>query len=242
MQSWLNLFAHNHPAAGTATGIDGIFGPGTAHAVTNFQAANQLDTSGIVDAALFGLLCGPINEAFSATSPGTGLRQIIVDIAQAHLAQRPFELVINGQSNSGPWVRSYMGGNEGTAWFWCMGFAQTILDQAASQQGKDFRNLMPLSFSCDEVGNHGKHSGALIDSGDIRNNPGLVHPGDLFLLRRPISGWHHTGVIAAVGDTFFETLEGNTNTDGSPNGDGVYKRTRSFQNQLLDVFSIQTLV
>ncbi|XHR97653.1 hypothetical protein ACFJIV_13940 [Mucilaginibacter sp. UC70_90] len=40
----------------------------------------------------------------------------------------------------------------------------------------------------------------------------------------------------------FDTIEGNTNTDGSSNGNGVYKRVRNFQTSKLDVFSIQPLV
>lgn len=56
VQSWLNLYAMVNPAAGTATGIDGDFGPATEAAVKNFQKNKQLPQTGIVDAGLFTVL------------------------------------------------------------------------------------------------------------------------------------------------------------------------------------------
>ncbi|WDF54280.1 peptidoglycan-binding protein [Mucilaginibacter sp. KACC 22063] len=242
IQSWLNLFALTHPDSGTATAIDGDFGPSTDKAVKNFQKFYSLSPNGVVDNALFSRMADPLNKAFTAKGKATDLRSLIVEIAQAHLAQHPYELVINNQSNSGPWVRSYMDGNEGKEWYWCMGFVQTILDQAASQLGKDFRTLMPLTYSCDTVGVTGIHKGLLIRSKDVRNNPSLVKPGDIFLLQKSPTDWYHTGFVTGVDNDIFETIEGNTNTDGSANGNGVYKRTRNFRKQTLDVFSIKPLV
>jgi C1A family cysteine protease len=56
------------------------------------------------------------------------------------------------------------------------------------------------------------------------------------------SDWFHTGLVTAVRDSVFETIEGNTNEDGSHNGIGVFRRTRNFMVQKLDVFSIEPLV
>lgn len=61
-------------------------------------------------------------------------------------------------------------------------------------------------------------------------NIGEPTTGDLFVIPSSGgSGWVHVGFITDVlnnGDTI-ETIEGNTNDDGSANGDGVYIRTRS---------------
>ena len=38
----------------------------------------------------------------------------------------------------------------------------------------------------------------------------------------------HAGIVTSVGSTKFATIEGNTNNDGSANGDGVYARERSY--------------
>jgi hypothetical protein len=57
-----------------------------------------------------------------------------------------------------------------------------------------------------------------------------AEPGDVFTVysvskKRIV----HTGFFhRQVNDNFFETVEGNTNEGGSSNGDGVYKRKRSF--------------
>lgn len=48
-------------------------------------------------------------------------------------------------------------------------------------------------------------------------------PGAIFLLQ----GHRHTGfVVRELPDSRWETIEGNTNDGGSPEGDGVYRRTR----------------
>ncbi len=242
VQSWLNLYAMVNPSAGTATGIDGDFGPATQTTVKAFQQAKSLPQTGIVDASLFTELSKPMLNAFTGNVAGADLRTLVVNTAFQHLNNAPFELIIKGQSNSGPWVRAYMDGMEGTPWFWCMGFVQTILDQAASQLGKDFRTLMPLSYSCDTVGTTGLHKGILSRYTTVRSNPSIVKPGDIFLLQKTPFDWIHTGIITAVHGDVFETIEGNTNNDGSSNGNGVYKRVRNFQGSKLDVFSIQGLV
>lgn len=242
IQSWLNLYARTDQRSGTATGIDGDFGPATELAVKSFQKLKKLEQTGKVDTSLFDMLCQPMTDAFETIPKGRNLRELIVNAAMLHLASSAFELTIKGQSNSGPWVRSYMDGNEGTDWFWCMGFVQTIIDQAASVQGKDFRTLMPLTYSCDTVGTTGINKRLLTRYNQVRRDPSVVKPGDIFLVQKTPNDWFHTGLIIAVHDAVFETIEGNTNEDGSSNGIGVFKRTRNFTVQKLDVFSIEPLV
>ncbi|GAB4027524.1 peptidoglycan-binding domain-containing protein [Spirosoma koreense] len=242
IQSWLTLFAMTHPGAATATGIDGDFGKATEQAVKNFQKAKGVPQTGIVDQATFTLLADPQRKAFTTQVTGSDMRTLIVNTARNHLTNHPLELVINQQTNSGPWVRAYMDGNEGTDWLWCMGFVQTIIDQAASSQGKDFQQLMPLTYSCDTVGTTGLQKGILFRYTQIRNNPSLMKPGDLFLLQKSPTDWVHAGLIVAIDDDIIETIEGNTNDGGSSNGNAVLSRMRNFRKSKLDVFSIQGLV
>ena len=55
----------------------------------------------------------------------------------------------------------------------------------------------------------------------------VPRPGDIFLISHGDSSGH-TGIVTAVNpDGTISTLEGNTNPAGSPNGDGVYRRTRT---------------
>ncbi|GAB2594569.1 peptidoglycan-binding domain-containing protein [Spirosoma areae] len=242
IQSWLTLFAMTNAGAATATGIDGDYGSATEQAVKNFQNATGIAEDGIVDQATFDRLVAPMQAAFLGPVSGNGLRELVVNTAKQHLATRPFELVINQQANSGPWVRGYMDGYEGSDFFWCVGFLQTILDQAASVQGKNFTGLMPLTYSCDRVGTTGLDKGILFRNSQIRNNPSLVKPGDIFLLQLTPLDWTHAGIIVAIGDDVFETIEGNTNEGGSNNGNAVLSRVRNFRRSKLDVFSIESLV
>lgn len=242
IQSWLNLYAMQNPNSGTSTGIDGDFGPATEKAVKNFQKSNNLSQTGIVDQNLFNLLCSPLKKAFESPITGSNLRELVVNTAKNHLNNHPFELVINKQSNSGPWVRSYMDGNQGNDWYWCMGFVQAIIDQAASIHGKNFKSLMPLTYSCDTVGTTGLQKKYLTRYQIARSNPALIKPGDIFLIQKTKYDWIHTGIVIAVHDNIIETIEGNTNSDGSHNGNAVMNRIRNFQLSKIDFFSIEALV
>lgn len=242
IQSWLTLFSMRNPSSGTATGIDGDFGPATERAVKSFQKSNNLAKTGIVDQELFNKLSNGLKEAFEKPLQSASLRDLMIEVAENHLQQHPFELEIEGQSNSGPWVRSYMDGHDGAPWFWCMGFAQAILDQAASSIGKNFKTLMPLTYSCDTVGNTGLEKNLLSRYQTIRKDPSLIKQGDIFLIQKSRLDWTHTGIITAIEGNVIETIEGNTNHQGSRNGVAVMKRTRNFMKSKIDVFSIEPLV
>jgi peptidoglycan hydrolase-like protein with peptidoglycan-binding domain len=242
IQSWLNLFAMQNPGSGTATGIDGDFGPATEKAVLNYQKFNGLPQNGNVDQNLFEKLASPLKKAFESPISGSNLRELILNTAQNHLKNHPFELTINNQSNTGPWVRSYMDGHEGTDWFWCMGFVEAIIDQAASVQGKNFKNLMPLTYSCDIVGATGLQKKILTRYQTARTNSALIKPADIFLLQKTPNDWIHTGIVTAVHGDIIETIEGNTNSDGSHNGNAVMNRIRNFKQSKIDFFSIESLV
>lgn len=242
IQSWLNLFSGTDPEFTVSTGIDGDFGTATEKAVQNFQKVKGIAQSGIVNQQTFSLMCEPMKTAFETSITGIDLRQLILNTAMNHVQCHPVELIVKNEANSGPWVRAYMDGNEGISWYWCMGFVQTIIDQAASMQGKSFKTLMPLTYSCDTVGTVGLQKGLLRRYKDVRSDPSLVKPGDIFLLQKTPHDWVHTGIITAIGNDVFETVEGNTNSGGSSNGNAVLKRIRNFKQSKLDVFSIEPLV
>lgn len=242
IQSWLVLYEMAHPGAGTFTSVDGDFGPATAEAVKNYQRHVNLNPDGIVDPQLFQRLCSPLKKAFEINLTGGNLRERVIEAAQNHLAQQPFELTINKQSNCGPWVRSYMDGHDGESWFWCMGFVQTIIDQAASSLGISFKTLMPLTYSCDTVGSFALTQRNLVRFANFRSNPSLVKPGDIFLIQKSPFDWMHTGIVVKVGADTIETIEGNTNSAGSHNGNAVFRRVRNFRQSKIDVVSLVPLL
>jgi len=242
IQSWLTLYEHSNPGAGTATMIDGDFGPATQLAVRNYQSAIEKSRTGIVSQRLFRIMTNPLDMAFSTTGGAVILRDRIKAIAMNHLLQQPRELVINGVPNLGPWVRSYMDGIDGALQFWCVGFVLTIIDQALSELGGDFTDYMPLTKACDVLGEHAQTIGSFVNNYHWRMDSSLVQPGDLFMKRRVMGDWTHMGIITSVHDEVIQTIEGNTNDNGTRDGIGIFHRIRNYHNSKLDVFSIQQMV
>ncbi|MBQ8795321.1 MAG: CHAP domain-containing protein [Clostridia bacterium] len=70
-------------------------------------------------------------------------------------------------------------------------------------------------------------SSTLASSGDndsyFKGYNYIPKTGDLFYTR----SWSHVGLVVAVNGAYVTTVEGNTNTNGSSEGNGVYKRTRA---------------
>ncbi|CAL2055211.1 peptidoglycan-binding protein [Tenacibaculum sp. 190524A05c] len=242
IQSWLTLYSIQNPNSGTATDVDGDFGPATERAVKNFQREKGLFENGIVTQETFDVLCGNLKDAFEKPLTSMNFRDLVLETAENHLRNHPYELIINGESNSGPWVRAYMDGKDGAPWYWCMGFVQAIIDQAASAQGKNFKTLMPLTYSCDTVGTTGLNKNILTRYTKLRNDSSLIQAGDIFLIQKSPYDWTHTGIITSVSGDVIETIEGNTNLAGSRNGVAVLKRTRNLLKSKIDVFSIEPLV
>lgn len=223
------------PDSAAAVGIDGDFGPATEAGCATFAAAAGL-TSAAVDAAFWQALTGGMDEAFNfrpAPAPTAG--EAVVATARAHLARRPLEARrfvdggLKGRDNSGPWVRAYCMGYSDQ---WCQGAASQWVKQAFGAFGR------PLPFPLDGQGIAPLYVPSIVESarrnGRFVAGGGLtpVPPGSFFFVRGTISGHAshiHVGVTISPirPDGRFDTIEGNTNTDGSQNGWEVCQRTRS---------------
>ena len=149
---------------------------------------------------------------------------MIVACGKRHLREHPIE---TGGQNCGPWVRLYMKGNEGVPWAWCAGFVSFLLEQARQK----IERPMPIagSFSCDSLAAQAKDAGLFADERDVMR--GAIPPGALFLVRRTPADWTHVGVVTRSGPDAFDTIEGNTNDDGSREGFEVCARTRGYKDK-----------
>lgn len=83
---------------------------------------------------------------------------------------------------------------------------------------------VPRVWGCAALGEFGAANGALHD---------VPAPGAIFLLWgpnvQPAPRFRHCGFVGQqVAEGAWATVEGNTNTDGSPDGTGVYARQRTF--------------
>ncbi len=234
VQEWINLWKRYNPEWKVTTLMDGHFGPDTLSVVKEFQKFRKLKIDGIVGNNTWRELTKPMREAFTRIEEDLSLKELIVKYAKQHLASSPREF----KQNEGTWVRAYMDGNEGTQWPWCMGFVQTVIDQATYTIGQKLTDYMPHSYSCDVVGNFGHKSKNLVRNEKLRKDSSTVEPGDVFLNVKKPFDWTHTGLVIGIENGWIHTIEGNTNDEGSREGYEVCERKRDLNTKNIDIFRI----
>jgi CHAP domain/Putative peptidoglycan binding domain len=219
VQEWLCF--HNLP-----TRIDRDFGPSTERQLNRFRRKQRLPENGKVDSALFSILCAPMSRALAdLPADSRTLNALALAYANQHLKEHPIEL---GGDNCGTWVRLYCEGNDGGEWRWCASFVTFVVRQAALTRGVS----MPITrtTSCDTLATKAQEAGRFIRGS--RNRPDNVQAGDLFLVRKTSTDWTHTGMVSQLHEQTFDTIEGNTNDEGSVNGYEVCARNRAFSSKI----------
>jgi hypothetical protein len=209
-QEWLGLH-------GVGVEVDGDFGPATERAVRTFAPLSK----GMVDAATWQALVSPLAHAASISVPAAGFGPAVVTLARACLDAEAREA---GGDNRGPWVRHFCRGYEVA---WCQGFASTVWAQAARATGLP----SPLELELDGVWclyvprlvTEARRAGRFLDGRQLGRD---VTPGSMFFLRGGAAGYLHVGIVVRRDGDTFESIEGNTNTDGSANGYEVARRFR----------------
>lgn len=215
VQEWLTLH-------GLGVVIDGDFGRVSEGTLQLFQFNHGLTETGIVDEETWAALVQPmvdtlVNPLIASVPLGDG----VVEFASQHLIAHPREV---GGANAGPWVRLYMKGFDGPSALWCAGFVTFCLNQAAEA----LMHPMPIggSFSCDTLAHQGQQAGSFLS--ERHATPDRITPGSIFLKRSDPFDWTHTGLVTSAGDTLYQTIEGNTNDDGSREGYEVCARRRGY--------------
>jgi hypothetical protein len=212
---------------GFATPVDDDFGPATEICVKQFQSARGFNSTGTVDEQTWKAFVEPLGKALllPTVQPGDTLGDIILKVAKQHLAPHPIEL---GGNNCGVWVRVYMAGNQGSGQLWCAGFVTFVMKQAC--MALERQTPLDGSHSCDSLAYQAKEAGLFVKGADIEKQKVLwtdLGTSQIFLRRKTPTDWTHTGFsFAGAGETF-STVEGNTDEQGSGEGDEVCQRTRS---------------
>lgn len=217
VQEWLSYH-------GCATAIDSEFGTATQAALQKLRQTAGLSVSGALDQASWNKLIDPMRQAL-ADGTGSSLVVRIKSVAAAHLAVHPREF---GGDNCGPWVRMYTGGFDGVQWKWCAGFVTFVIKQACAELG--VQPPIAGSLSCDTLAAQSKlatrfHTSESVSAGNAAW--GTLGHTYVFLVRNEAGDWIHTGLGFDGAAAAFQTIEGNTNDDGSQNGYEVCGRTRS---------------
>jgi hypothetical protein len=222
VQEWLSI--HDCP-----TPVDGDFGDATEKCVKDFQQSKGMPTTGKVNKETWDALTAPLSDALKPVEvpEGSSLAEVNLRVVRQHLAQHPVEI---GGENRGPWVRVYMGGNQGKEWRWCAGFVTFVMKQACMLLNR----ATPItgSYSCDSLAYQAKEAGLFVKGTDLASGGvswSELGVAQVFLLRATPTDWIHTGLSFEGSGSVFSTIEGNTNDDGSSNGYEVCARTRSLR-------------
>ena len=99
-------------------------------------------------------------------------------------------------SNKGPEVSKYLSATGlGPGYPWCMAFVYSMFSDLSSALG--ISNPLPKTAG---VLNHWSKadSSLKITIDAARKNPGLVKPGQIFIMSRPGKGTGHTGIVVSV--------------------------------------------
>lgn len=195
-------------------GIDGILGPKTTAAVKEFQRSKELTADGVIGPQTLRALgmALPAQTRFMLApvrAHSRVLRGRAVEYAMAQVGVR------EQTNNSGPAVDAYLSSvGLGPGYSWCMAFVYWCMQQAAG----DLSQRVPLvrTGGCMRQWNETTCYKTTTDP----------QPGDIFIMDLG-GGAGHTGFVVGVTPTTIHTVEGNTNDNGSANGDGVYVRQRA---------------
>lgn len=221
VQEWLNIHSFVTP-------IDGKFGDSTTSQLKSFQASHRRPTSDALNEETWALLTSPMRRALASIdmTSSPALEDALVRVASQHIAQSPTEV---GGNNCGPWVRLYMQGKEGADQKWCAGFVCFSVAQA----GRDLGISPPFDrqVSVNELVADAKRETRFIPEGALSSPAKLrstLRPGNVFVVRTGANDWVHTGIVLALNDTTFDTLEGNTGGEGGIDGPNAKKGNRSY--------------
>ena len=141
-----------------------------------------------------------------------------LDIAATQIGVRE-----KGSSNSGPEVDKYLksvGLNPGFAW--CMAFVYWCYNQAAQESGvKNF--LIRTAGVLHQWNEQQPIRKIVLDK--VLKDPAIIQPGAVFIMDYG-KGTGHTGLVEKIHGAWIDTIEGNTNDEGSREGYEVCRRTR----------------
>lgn len=211
---------------------NGIFDAQTESVVKLFQAQHS-DDSGLplkIDGeigfhtwtALFGVVPSVVQP----------IAQLLAQ-ALAVAASQNHQMEVPPGSNRGPMVDEYllaagMDPKQGSpdSRPWCMCFMYWVFLQAAQHLKR--ATPLPKTASCHQhwLAAENLPHVKRITQKQALDDRGLIQPGLLFILDFG-GGMGHTGIVESVlPGGALQTIEGNTNTDGSRNGVGVFRLQR----------------
>jgi hypothetical protein len=192
--------------------IDGDFGAYTLADVEAFQKANHLSMDGVVGPQTWDAL-------FRSQQQKSEISSVALEIITSQIGQKE----IPHGSNSGPMVNEYLhsvGLDPGYPW--CQALVFWSYNQAALLAGK--ANPVVRTGGVMNCWNSTVIA-SKIDSATALKSPKLILPGYQMILDFG-GGVGHTGLVESLVGTTLITIEGNSNTDGSRDGEMVVRQSK----------------
>ncbi len=195
--------------------VDGILGPQTVAETKKYQAAKGITADGIVGPQTLKELGMMGKEDESEMKPIPEDVWILNNVRTVALAIAMSQNGVRERgNNSGPAVESFLRAvGLGPGYSWCMAFVYWAF--AKAHQHANAKNRLIRTGGCMKQWNETKCYKTTTDP----------QSGDIFIMDLG-GGAGHTGIVVSVDRDEVHCIEGNTNDNGSANGDGVYLRTR----------------
>lgn len=241
IQEWINLHRY-YNGTKTKIEVDDDFGGITKLAIDGFQKTMNIPVTGECDQRTWNYLVQPMKMAFEgATLVSDDLRVMALNRAKMMLDFSPREL---GQ-NCGPWVRAFMHGHDGKWAAWCAGSVSTIFhlerERALDRGVKNVPEIFKWSWSVPDMVKEAKEKNLYIDMVEVEMR--VFEAGDLFVVFDKKLGYTHIGLVESViiekGIALINTIEGNTNDEGSAEGFELCRRTRSLKKRNIAILKIK---
>ncbi len=213
---------------------DGRFGSDTENAVKLFQSRfDDVDDRELTVDGLVGLNTWQALFGRSTSTPDANTTTERGDLCTDALEVARSQIGVSEQppgSNRGPQVDAYLravgldpAGNGTDGYAWCVAFIYWCFEQAA--EARDVHNPLPRTASVIQLWNKAGEEGfTRVTAAEACANPGLIEPGMVFFLSTG-GGFGHAGLVISRTDTVLDTIEGNTNTAGSREGIGVFRKS-----------------
>jgi hypothetical protein len=130
-------------------------------------------------------------------------------------------------SNRGPEVDRYLQSvgldPKAGSFAWCVAFIYFCFDSASKQLKRD-NPMIRTAGVLDHWNRAGRKGVPRITAENAATEPGLVKPGQIFVIDTG-KGLGHSGLVETVTGSSLVTIEGNTNDGGSRDGVGVFRRS-----------------
>lgn len=203
----------------------GFFGQKTDTAVKLFQSrfpdlqGQPLLIDGEIGPITWGALFG--ESVVLAEAASSSLLTKVLAIAESQIGVMEEPPGSNGGTRVNQYLRSV---GLGSGFAWCVAFQYWCFQEAATALGRSNPMIKPAGV-LDHWNQAGRYNIPRITTQQAQNNPSQLKPGMIFTINvGDPGGAGHAGFVEKLVGGKLVTIEGNTNTGGSREGIGVFRR------------------